>query len=280
MIWFLNGRYFPHQKAKIPVNDLAVLRGYGVFDFLVTYNKRPFLLDDHLDRLFNSARQINLKIPYSKKQLKSFVLETISKNRGPSFTVKIFVTGGISSSNIFPEGKSNVAILVEKRTPYPKSCYQKGIKLKSFQYLRFAPGVKHINYLPAVVIGKKAHQKGFLEVLYIWQKQILECTRSNFYIIKNKTLITPKENILHGITKKVVLKLAKKILKVAEKPIHIKSLKNADEALISASDKEIMPVVQIDNLKINQGKPGKYTKELIKVFHNYTHQFAFKVNFC
>lgn len=274
MIWFLNGRYLPQQKAKIPVNDLAILRGYGIFDFLVTYDNKPFLLDDHIDRLFNSARQINLQIPYSKKQLRSFVLKTIKKNRSSSLTVRIIVTGGVSSSNIFPEGKSSVAILIEKRTPYPKSCYQKGIKLKTYQYLRFAPQAKHINYLPAVVVKNKANQKSFLEVLYVYQKQILECTTSNFYIVKKETLITPKENILHGITKKIVLQLAKKILKVAEKPIYVNDLKNADEALISASDKEIMPVVQIDNSKINQGKPGKYTKKLIKVFHNYTENYA------
>jgi len=270
MIWFLNGRYLHHQKAKIPINDLAILRGYGVFDFLVTYNKKPFLLDDHLDRLFNSAKKIGLKIPYSKKQLRGFCLETISKNRGSSFTIRIIVTGGISSNNIFPENKASVAILVEKRKPYPKACYQNGIKLKTYQYLRFSPQAKHINYLPAVVIKNKASKKGFLEVLYIWKKQILECTTSNFYLVKDKTLITPEENILHGITKKIILQLAQKIMRVAEKPIYLKDLKTADEALISASDKEIMPVIQIDNLKIGQAKPGKYTKKLIQAFQNYS----------
>lgn len=277
MIWFLNGLYLPHQKAKIPVNDLAILRGYGVFDFLITYNKKPFLLEEHLDRLLSSAKQIDLKVPYSKNQLKSFVLQTIEKNHGSSLTIRIIVTGGISSSNMFPEDKASVAILIGKRTPYPQSCYQKGIKLKAFDYLRFTPQAKHINYLPAVVKKNKASQKGFLEVLYLHQQKILECTTSNFYIIKNKTLITPKQNILHGITKKVVLELAKKIMKVEEKPIYVNDLKKADEALISASDKEIMPVVQINNLKIDQGEPGKYTKQLIKAFHHYTKNFA--VNF-
>lgn len=274
MIWFLNGRYLPQGKIKIPVNDLAVLRGYGAFDFLVTYNKKPFLLSDHLDRLLNSAKLIDLPIPYSKKQLELFVLETVKKNRGSSLTIRVVVTGGVSTSNIFPEGQSNVAILVAKRTSYLKSCYQKGIKLKTYEYLRFAPRAKHTDYLPAVVVKNKAYQKGFLEVLYIHKRQILECTTSNFYIVKKDNLITPKENILHGITRKVVLRLAKKMMKVAEKPIYLSDLKSADEALISASDKEIMPVVQIDKLKVNQGRPGKYTKQLIRAFRDYTRNYA------
>jgi len=136
MIWFFNGKYVSSSLAKIPVCDIAVLRGFGVFDFLVTYNRKPFKLAEHIDRLFASVGLIDLKIPYSKTEMKNFVLESIKRNKGSDFTVRIVVTGGVSSSNLFPEGKSNVAVLVERRVPYPSSCYNSGIKLKTFEYLR------------------------------------------------------------------------------------------------------------------------------------------------
>ncbi len=278
MIWFLNGRYLPAQKAKIPINDLAVLRGFGVFDFLVTYNYQPFLLTEHLRRLYRSARLLQLKIPYSQNQLKNFIAQAIKKNHWPSLTLRIVVTGGISQSNIFPEGKTSVAVLAEKRIPYPKTCYKKGVKIKTYEYQRFLPEAKHLDYLAAVVTKSKAVKKGFLEVLYTWQGKILECTTSNFYLVKNKVLVTPQTDILQGITKKVILSLAKKMMKVEERPVLVNELKTADEALISASDKEIMPVVQINNLKVNGGKPGPYTRKLMAAFHVYTQNFSQRVS--
>lgn len=274
MIWFLNGRYLPSNQAKISVNDLAVLRGYGVFDFLVTYRKKPFLLEEHLDRLFASARQIDLPVPYTKSQIKKYVLQTIAKNKGKDFAIRLVVTGGTSSSNIFPEGKGSLAILVEKRVPYPPYCYRRGIRLKTYEYQRFIPGAKHINYLTAVVVKKKANRQGFLEVLFTHQGKILECTTSNFYLIKDKVLFTPKADILHGITKNVVLKLAREKIKVKQRRVLTKELKTADEAFISASDKEIMPVVQVDGLKIGNGRPGPLTRQIMQAFNKYTANFA------
>lgn len=274
MIWFLNGRFLPAKQAKLPVNDLAVLRGYGAFDFLVTYGKKPFLLDEHLDRLTNSAKLIGLPLPYTKEQIKKFTLKTIKRNRGKEFTIRLVATGGVSSSNIFPEGKSSLAILVGKRVPYPKACYQKGINLKTHHYQRFIPEAKHINYLTAVVAKYPASQKGFLEVLYVYQDQVLECTTSNFFLIKDGVLFTTEKQILQGITKKVVLKLAVDFLKIGREEIRLPDLKMADEAFISASDKEIMPVVRIDRLKIGSGRPGPLTKKLMKAFREYTKSFS------
>lgn len=270
MIWFLNGRYLPESEAKIPINDLSVLRGYGVFDFLVTYHKKPFMLREHLDRLYHSARMIGLAIPYPKTRLEHIVLTTINKNQGDNLTIRIVVTGGVSSSNILPEGNSSVAVLIRPRQPYPARYYQKGVKLITYEHQRATPEAKHLDYLTAVMAKSAAEKKGFFDALYTYKNQVLECTTANFYIIHEGMLITPRTDILHGVTKKVVLKIAQTWLPVAEKNINLNELTTADEAFISASDKEIMPVVRIDQTKIGDGRPGKFTQKITAEYRRLT----------
>ncbi len=272
MIWFLNGKYIPSHLALIPIADISVLRGYGVFDFLVTYKQKPFMLTEHVDRLFASASKIGLKVPYTRKEISGFVLRLIAKNKDKAkdFTLRLVVTGGVSSSNLFPEGKANTAILIEKRMPYPASCYNFGIKLKSFEYLRPFASAKHIDYLTAAVEKRKANKAGFLEVLYTCDGRILECTTSNFYLVQNGVVITPKADILHGITKKVVLNLARKHFKVEEREVLMSELSSASEVFISASDKEIMPVIKIDGFKIGPGAPGPVCQKIMTEFKKIT----------
>lgn len=266
MIWFLNGRWLNDQEAVVPINDLAVLRGIGVFDFLITYAGKPFRLEEHIDRLYNSARLLDLTIPSSKKQLAQEILTAVQKNKLPSVTVRILVTGGVSTDNFLPQEKSSLAILIQERVPYPQSCYQAGIKLKTCEFLRFMPGAKHIDYLAGAMAKKKAYPLGYLEILYTHQGQVLECSTSNFFIIKGQQLITPQDKILPGITRQIILELAQDHLQVVKRPLSMEEVKDADEAFLSASDKEIMPVVQIDDHQINDGTPGKQTLQLMSDF--------------
>ncbi len=270
MIFYLNGKFVPEEEAKISVLDLGFVRGFGVFDFLRTYKGKPFKLDAHLQRLKNSARQIELKCP-PLPEIKRIVLATLAKNHLPESNIKIVLSGGISPDQITPSENPTLAVLVYAPTAYPRDFYERGIKVATVPIMRAFPGAKTINYIPAIMALAKARKEKAVEALYKNEKgEVFEGTTTNFFIFRGKTLITPKEGILSGITREVILDLAKNEFKIELRPIKYNELKSIDEAFITASNKEIMPVVKIDVLRVGDGKVGRNTKRLLELFRKYT----------
>lgn len=270
-IFYLNGSFVPEDEAKISITDLGLVRGYGVFDFLRTYNGKPFKLEEHLKRLQDSAKQIGLKISWTMAELKKLVLVTLEKNRLPEANIKIIVTGGISPNQIFPVGKPTLAILVYPPPVYPRSFYEKGVKVITVPASRTLPRAKTIDYISAIMALEKAHKEEAIEALYLnEQKEITEATTSNFFVFKGQTLITPKDGILFGITRQVVLDLSQKEFKKDLRPIKYKELYEVDEAFITATNKEVMPVIKVDNITIGDGKVGNNTKKIMELFKKYT----------
>lgn len=272
-IYYVNGLFLPEKRAKISVLDLGVLRGYGVFDFLRTYQGKPFKLEEHLLRLKNSAAQIGLDLPKPAGELSRIVVELLARNRLPEANIKIILTGGVSPDQVTPTGKPTLIILIYPVLSYPKTFYQEGVKVISYSIKRSFPTAKTINYIPAIVALKKARSKKAVEVLYLNEKkEILEGTTSNFFIFKNNTLMTPGKGILPGITRQVVLDLSRNEFKVKLRPIKYQELLTIDEAFLSASNKEIMPVVKIDQLKVGNGRVGEKTKRVMELFKKYTRE--------
>lgn len=270
LIFYLNGRFVPESEAKVSILDLGFVRGYGVFDFLRTYNGKPFKLDEHLKRLAFSADQIGLQIP-PISQIRQITLQTLKKNTLPEANIKIIVSGGVSPDQITPADNPTLAILVYPLKKYPKEYYEKGIKVITYKTERSFATAKTTNYLTAVVALAKARKEKAVEAIYINdQAEVLEATISNFFVFRKNVLITPKDGILLGITREVVLELAKKEFKVELRPIKYSELKTVDEAFITASNKEIMPVVKIDGITVGDGKVGERTKQLIELFRRYT----------
>lgn len=280
MIHYLNGKFVKDEEAKISVFDLIVLRGYGVFDFLRTYNQRPFLLREHLERLKNSAKIIGLKFNFKLERIEKIVQQllrkNILKNKKQEFNLRIILTGGVSKDSLTP-GRPQLIILVSPVLPYPERYYLKGIKLISVKSQRILAEAKSINYLFAVKELQKAKKEGGIEILYLGKGgKILEAATSNFFAVKNDKILTPKldKEILPGITRKVVIDLAKKLkIPVFEKNLYYREIKNFDEAFLTASNKEIMPVREIDNIKI-KNSPGKITKILMEEFKKLTLGFV------
>jgi len=269
---YLNGKIIPLNKAGISLNDLGILRGYGVFDFLRTYNGRPFFLKEHLRRLKSSAKILNLKLPGAFKELAALVNELLLKNKFKESTVRIVLTGGRTNDGITYR-KPTLFILVEKLRKLPPSVYQKGVKLITYEYQREIPKAKMLNYITAASLQNLRRRKKAFEILYTSKGQILEATTSNFFIFKNNTLITPKDKILLGITRDVVIKLAQSKFKVEERDIPLRELSRAAEAFITATSKEIVPVVKIDSKLIGNGKVGQNTKYLMNLFQDYTKKY-------
>lgn len=267
---FLKNQWVTDNRAKISVFDLAVLRGFGVFDFLRTYNRKPFLLDEHINRFFNSLKVLKLKPVYTKEKIKELVKEGIKKNREGELNIRIIQTGGVSDDGLTPK-KPELMILFTKATNYPTEYYTKGIKLITTPFSRVYPEAKTLNYIGGILALQEAKKKKAIEALYTDDKYLYECVTSNFFAVIKNTLITPKDKVLIGTVRNLVLSFAKNLgIKYKEAPIKVSDIPRFQEAFITASNKEIMPVIQIDNQKIGEGKPGKITIKLLEAYRKLT----------
>lgn len=270
LICYVNGAFKPVDEAYLPVQDLAILRGYGVFDFMRTYNGKPFKLYDHLLRLENSARLIELEMPAPVAEIEAIVYEALARNNLPEANIRVVITGGVTADGITPSSTPGLIVLITHVHLYPAECYEKGVKVITVELDRYLPGAKTINYIPAILALKKAKAAGALEALYINQQgHILEGTTTNFFIFQGDQLVTPGDGILPGLTRDVVLKLARENFRVIERAVTFDDVSQAAEAFISASNKEVMPVHHVNELKIGDGNPGPRTRLIMKEFRRF-----------
>jgi branched-chain amino acid aminotransferase len=275
-VYYIDGDFVDDEKAMISVKDIAVLRGFGVFDFLITYNRRPFKLQEHVARLENSARNIGLSIQHTNAEICSIVEETVGRNshHGES-NVRIVYTGGISSDGVTPEGNGKLMVMVTPKHELPESWYTSGAKIITVDIERFLPDAKSTSYLSAVYALQLANQTDAIEAVYVDRNQrVLEGTTSNFFFFKGDKLITAGKDILPGITRSVILELAKGRFEVEIRDINLSELTEMNEAFITASNKEVVPVIQVDDLIVNQGQTGEKTKEIMRLFRETTTAFG------
>lgn len=264
---FFNGKITRSNKPLIKVNDISILRGFAAFDFMRVYNKKPFQFKDHMARFKNTAKVMGLKNPFSDAEILKAIKILIQKNKSNDYQVRFILTGGETKNGLEPSIPV-FYILFEKLIDLPKSNYENGTKLITHEYQRLLAETKNSNYMQAVLLQKKKTKEKAVEILYVWNSAVLEASTSNIFIIKNKVLITPNENILKGITRKLVIEIAKKLkYKVIEKQITIEELFSADEIFLSATNKKVLPVVQIDSKIINDGKVGEVTKRFLNEYN-------------
>lgn len=269
-IFYLNGQFLPENEAKISVLDLGFTRGYGVFSYIRTYNGKPFKLDEHLVGLQNSAGLIGLQIP-PISQIKQIVLQVLEKNKLSEAGIKIIITGGESEDGIMPRGKSTIAVIVKPLPDYPKEYYEDGIKVVTILGGRILPEAKITDYSFAILAKKLAKEKDAIEAVYRNEKgENLEGSQTNFFCFIKDVLITADKGIFKGVTRGVVLEIAKKEFKIDLRSIKYDELKNIIEAFITTTTKEIMPVVKIDDIIVGNGKVGSNTKRLMELFKEYT----------
>jgi branched-chain amino acid aminotransferase len=273
--YYVNGKFLEETDAHLPVTDLAVLRGYGIFDFLRTYGRRPFHLEDHVHRLFRSARLIDLEMPWDIDEIFRISLETLDRSTHPEANIRIVVTGGQAPDGITPDGQSSLVVIVNAVTAMPSDWYSRGAKIITSHTQRFCPGAKTINYIPAILALRKAAAEGAAEAIYVdSQHRMLEGTTSNLFFFSGDTLVVPSESILQGITRKVILELASRQFKVEHRDVHEDEVRLFDEVLITSSNKEVVPVVAVDHITVGDGTPGGRTRALMDAFRKYTEQYA------
>lgn len=269
-VHLLNGKLVKESELVIPVRDLGFLRGYAVFDFLITYKRRPFMFEKHIDRLFNSAKLIGLSIPWSKEQIRNLVLKTLAANSdGEEKAIKIIVSGGVSDS-LIPKGKSTIIILVDPRHVYSKDHFEKGVGVITVQHQRYSPEAKTNNYIEGVRQVQVAAKSRAIEPIYYNDKQVFEGATCNIFAVIQGKLLTPKSNLLLGITRDTLLKHFKSPVPMKVADFSRSELGRATEVFLTASNKEVMPVTRIDGKKVGKGEVGPVTKEAIRQFTAFT----------
>ena len=273
--YYIDGEFIAADQAKIPVDDLAILRGYGVFDFLRTYNGKPVFLADHVDRLRHSAAQIGLALPWTPAEIIDLVLETLTRNSNAESNIRIVVTGGSSPDFITPTGRPRLLILITALMQAPKCWYTQGVKIITLYDRRSFPGAKSIDYIPATVALKSARRQKAIEAVYLDESDnVLEGTTSNIFAFSNDQLITPDKGILSGVTRKNILTLADRLYDLQVRPIDRNELLAASEVFITSTNKGVVPVVEVDDTTIGNGRPGERTLKMAAAFEAHALQLA------
>jgi branched-chain amino acid aminotransferase len=269
-IFYVDGKFIPENQASINVSDLGLLRGYGIFDFTRTYDREPFRLKEHIERLENSAKKIGLDLPWNKKELIEITYRTLRKNSEGEKGVRIVVTGGRTLDSFHPASKPSLIIMVSPVPIYPSRCYDEGIKVITFPGKREIPEAKTLNYIHAIKALNRGRREGAEEALYTYDGIVSECMVCSFFAVKDGRIITAGKDILEGITRRTVLELVKDRIPIDYRFVRVPEFDTLDEAFLSSSAHEIMPIVTVDDTKISDGKPGPITKEVIEMFRNYT----------
>lgn len=266
-LWYINGHWVHPDKATISINDIAVLRGYSAFESLRTYNRRPFHLNEHLERLYRSAAIIDLEIPFAREFLAGIVREAIERNPYKHASIRLLVTGGVSEDGVMPADQPGLALLVTPLGEQDMERFAQGIKLITTSLQRTTPEAKTSDYTAAIRALKEAKRHDASDAIFVNERgHVLEGTRSNFFVFRGDTLVTPGTGILLGVTRRTVLDLARGRFPIEERPLLLTELPQIDEAFITSSSKEITPVVCINNVTIGNGRPGPRTYELEQRF--------------
>mgnify|MGYP001592733177 CR=1 len=292
-ISYSNGQYIPTDQLTLPVSSdtIGTFRGFRIFTACRTIGQKVFCLDDHIERLFKSAEAICMELPHGRDQLRGIIEETVERNKRfrtsggsepePDLLLEIMYSGGQAAPNgVAPAGSAILYVVVFSLKLPPMLWYQDGITLASYPYQRQWPEVKLLNYVGAVIAHQTVVKKyGADEALFISpddRQIVLEGTTFNFFIVKDGAMIThPLDgNILSGITRRVALELARQNgIPVKEDYFEFNDLKSADEAFITSSTRNVVPIVKIDDFKIGNGKPGEITKKLGEKFKEYQREY-------
>ncbi len=275
-IW-LDGKLVDENEAKISVFDHGLLYGDGIFEGIRFYNGRVFRLHEHIERLFDSAKAILLKTPWSIEEVCQATVETCKANGLKDGYIRLVITRGIGPLGLNPHQCPNPSmfIIASGITLYPDECYENGLEVVTCSTRRPAPAalspqVKSLNYLNNVMAKVEAIKAGAQEGLMLnEQGYVAECTGDNVFVIKNGMIKTPpvSDGSLDGITRQVIFELAEKLsLTLEEKTMTRYDLYVADEIFLTGTAAEVIPLVKLDEREIGDGKPGAISRKMISAF--------------
>jgi branched-chain amino acid aminotransferase len=276
-IW-LDGNLVDEAAAKVSVFDHGLLYGDGIFEGIRFYNGRIFRLEEHIRRLFDSARAIILDLPWTPEEVCRFTCETVAANDLTDGYIRLVVTRGAGGLGLNPYlcPKPSMFIIAATIQLYPDEYYINGLSIITCATRRPSPAalmpqVKSLNYLNNIMAKVEAIQANAQEAVMLnEQGYVAECTGDNLFLVKNGTLLTPlvSDGALDGITRAVIIQLAAQLaVPVVERSLTRYDIFTADECFLTGTAAEVIPVVALDRRVIGSGKPGPFTQRLLAAFH-------------
>lgn len=243
----LNGRLMPAAEAGMPVNDLGLLRGYGVFDFWVMANGIPLFFEDHWQRLQHSAAALLLPLPFTREELLQHVARLYTQMPYTYAGVRVTVTGGSSADGYSLAPTANYLITLQQQAMPPGLYGEAALALKTFAYQRQLPEVKTIDYLMGIRLLQQAKMEGYNEVLYLHGELVTECPRANLFAITHKgVLLTPDAGMLQGVTRSRVLRSAATLMPVEVGPLTSATLLAAAEVFTTSTTRVMQRVSRLN----------------------------------
>lgn len=281
LVIYCNGAYVPEDEAKVSVFDHGFLYGDGIFEGIRAYHGRVFKLAEHLKRLYESAKSIQLNIGISKDEMQEIVLETLRKNDLKDAYIRLVVSRGKGDLGLDPIKCPRAAIfcIAAQIKIFEPSMYEHGLEVKTVAIRRnnpdsLSPRIKSLNYLNNILAKLEANQAGVVEGIMLNQEgYVAEGTSDNIFIVREGVLITPplSAGILEGITRDSVLQLAKKLgIETREELFTRHDLYTSDECFLTGTAAELIPVIKVDGREIGAGVPGEVYKQLLEVFRDLT----------
>lgn len=278
---YIDGQLVPKEDARISVFDHGLLYGDGVFEGIRVYGGKVFLLEEHIDRLYESANAIRLKVPICDNVMAKAVNDTVAANGIHDGYVRLVVTRGAGTLGLDIRRTSNpqVIIIADTITLYPDEIYENGMNLITASTIRnhsaaLSPRIKSLNYLNNILAKIEGTDAGSVEALMLNHKgEVAECTGDNIFIVKNRVISTPprEAGILEGITRNAVIQLAREAgYTVNETPMVRHDIYVADECFLTGTAAEVIAVVSLDGREIGKGKPGPVTADLLERFRALT----------
>jgi len=276
---YVDGHFVPAEEARISVFDHGFLYGDGVFEGIRVYDGNIFRLQQHIQRLYNSAQCILLTIPFSQEDMHAVIVETVSRRGLPNQYVRVVVSRGAGDLGLNPRlcPHPTVVIIADTITLYPAHLYTQGLELVTVATRRtphwaLDPRIKSLNYLNNILAKLEAQQAGALEAVMLnGEGYVAECTADNIFFARQGQLYTPSTaaGALQGVTRDSVLEIAQALgLSTAEGFFTRYDLYTADECFMTGTGAEIVPVVRIDGRTIGTGHPGPLTTQLRQGFEN------------
>jgi branched-chain amino acid aminotransferase len=262
------------------VFDHGFLYGDGVFEGIRAYNGKVFKLKEHLDRLYDCAKVIDLQIPISKEEFAKIIIETLERNKLKDAYIRPIVTRGVGDLGLDPRKckKPSIIVITKEWGKLYGNLYEKGLKAVTVTVRRNAidalpPNLKSLNYLNNILAKIEANAKGGDEAIFLDHNgYVSEGSGDNIFVVKNGEVVTPPTlNNLRGITRAIAIELIEKLkIPFKETNIGLYDLYSADEIFVTGTAAEIAPITYIDGRKVGDGKPGKLTKMLMDEFRKIT----------
>lgn len=281
LIIYCNGVFVPEEEAKVSIFDHGFLYGDGIFEGIRAYHGRVFKLDEHLKRLFESAKSIHLNIGISKEQMEEIILETLRRNGLKDAYIRLVVSRGRGDLGLDPNKCPRAAIfcIADQIKIFEQSMYEHGLEVKTVAIRRnnpdsLNPRIKSLNYLNNILAKIEANQSGVLEAIMLNQEgYVAEGTGDNIFIYRDGVLKTPpiSAGILEGVTRNAVLQLAAELgIEAREELFTRHDLYTAEECFLTGTAAELIPVIKVDGREVGRGVPGAVFKQLLVSFRALT----------